>query len=100
MILHIVMLNLLPDHNAGELRAVMDGLAGLNIDGFTAFRHGPNRDVENKTPDYPYGFICSFTDLAALGRYADDPHHKALGARLCQLCVDGANGVMVMDLEL
>ncbi len=97
MIKHIVMLQLIDGFDAGELADIMDGLASLPMDRFC---HGPNRDVERKTPDYPYGFICDFSDLSALGSYAKHPVHQALGARLCALCLGGADGIMVMDLDV
>lgn len=100
MIRHIVMLNLPEGHNAAELEDVMDGLSRLNIAGFEGFEHGPNRDFESKSQDYPYGFICHFSDAAALERYAMDPNHQALGGRLVALCNGGANGIMVMDLDV
>lgn len=100
MIKHIVMLNLRPDHDAEELAAIMAGLDALDIKGFTGFSHGPNHDIENKSPDYPYGFICNFKDLQGLHRYASNPDHGALGARLVALCCGGADGIMVMDLDV
>jgi len=100
MIQHIVMLQLTKGHDAVELTNIMDGLGALQIDGFTAFSHGPNHDLEGKTPDYPYGFICTFDNLDALRRYADDADHHALGGRLCDLCVGGGDGIMVMDLAV
>ena len=39
-----------------------------------------------------------FADRLALATYADHPTHKALGARLCDLCEGGAGGIMVADL--
>lgn len=97
MIQHIVMLSLQDGHDPDELAAVMAGLAALDLPGFAGFAHGPNIDLEVKTPDYPYGFICTFTDQAALETYAADPGHQALGARLVALC-GGGEGIMVMDL--
>ena len=100
MIQHIVMLRLKPDYEGAEFAAVMAGLARLDIAGFDGFQHGPNHDVENKTPDHPYGFICRFDNLDALNLYASNPTHQALGARLCALCVGGGDGIMVMDLDV
>lgn len=100
VIKHIVMLRLVSDYDAQELAAVMSGLAGLVIKGFESFEHGPNRDIENKSSDYPYGFLCSFADLESLKRYANDQDHRALGQRLVALCAGGANGIMVMDLDV
>ena len=86
MIPHIVMVNRLDDHNPVALRAVMDGVPALDIHGFTGLQHGLNRDLERKTPDFGYGFICTFDGLDALARYASDPTHQTLVAQLCALC--------------
>lgn len=85
MIQHIVLLRLKPSYAGEELAAVMVELADVDTAGFSGFQHGANRDIEKKTSDHPYGFICSFDDLDALDRYASDPTHRALGARLCAL---------------
>ena len=100
MIRHVVALSL-SDPAGRDLAAVMDGLAALvgAIPGFTGFAHGPNRDAEGKSPEYPYGFICDFADRAALDRYGADPRHVALGQRLVALCRGGGAGVLVFDLE-
>lgn len=79
---------------------VMKGLGALvgQIDGFTGFTHGPNIDLEGKSPEAAYGFICTFSDRDALLRYADDPRHRALGARLVALC-GGAESIKVYDIH-
>ena len=99
MIQHIVMLNLADD---GDLPSVMEGLGTLvgQIDGFMGFDHGPNIDVEGKSPDFPYGFVCQFRDRAALDEYAADPRHQAYGQRLVAMCRGGAEGIMVIDLQV
>jgi hypothetical protein len=99
MIRHIVMLRLVDGYDPVELIAVMSGLAALDLPGFIGFEHGPNRDLEQKAPDYLYGFVCSFSDEAAVKTYAADPGHQALGARLVDLC-GGGDGIMVMDLDV
>ncbi len=100
MIKHVVMLNLRADHDPAELADTMAGFDGLELSGFTDFTHGPNRDLENKTPNHPYGFICTFKNFDALQRYQADQKHKRLGARLKDMCNGGADGIMVMDLEV
>lgn len=99
MIRHIVLLA----PRAGAEPALTDILQGLaklvgQIPGFTGFEHGPNRDFENLSPGYSHGFICDFTDQAALQTYAADPRHQALGQRLVTACTP--NGIMVIDLDL
>lgn len=102
MIAHCVFLNLSEDADTRELRDVMQGLADLKgeVTGFAGFTAGPNLDFETKSPDFPWGFICYFETEASLKSYAANPTHKALGARLCDLCEGGANGIVVFDLEV
>jgi len=102
MIQHIVMLNVRPDTSETDLRTVMDGLRDLgpSIPGFLSFQHGPNRDFEQKSLDYPYGFVCTFADKDALKTYADNPTHQQLGAALVALCNGGADGIWVADIEV
>ena len=100
MIQHIVFLSLPKTADMNELAEVMAGLNDLVglVDGFSAFTHGLNIDVEGKSPEAPYGFVCQFENLASLHRYADDPRHQALGARLVALC-GGAEGIKVYDIS-
>ena len=100
MILHAVYLSLPNDADLAELADIMDGLKSLlgEIDGFTAFYHGANIDVENSSPEAKYGFHGVYADRAALASYASDPRHQALGRRLVALC-GGADGIKVYDIE-
>ncbi|MEJ6399287.1 Dabb family protein [Yoonia sp. 208BN28-4] len=98
MIRHIVMLNLADGYDPVELLAVLTELSLLDLPGFTAFEHGPNRDFEGRSPAYPYGFVCTFDNEDALSLYAADPTHQALGKRLVALCK--ADGIMVVDLAV
>ena len=101
MISHVVMLGLTDNHDTDELAQVVTGLAALKdtLPGFTGFDHGPNRDYEWKSPGFPYGFICRFSDRAALDAYATDPRHLQLGARLVTLCGGDARNILVYDIE-
>lgn len=100
MIHHAVYLSLSDAADPSELAEVMKGLSALvgEIEGFTAFAHGPNVDLEGKSPECHYGFHGSYDDRAALDRYARDPRHQALGARLVALC-GGAERIKVYDIE-
>lgn len=102
IIQHIVLLHLKPDTPADELVDVMESLAklGADIPGFLSFQHGPNRDFEQKSQDYPYGFVCTFADRVALQSYAENPIHKRLGAALVAMCVGGGDGIWVADIEV
>lgn len=101
MIRHCVMLRLRPDHDPRERAAVFAGLRDVagRIEGCTEFLAGPNRDYENKSPEYPFGFTMDFATLENLATYAADAEHVALGARLVNLCTGGAEGILVYDLD-
>ena len=96
---HCVFIGLDPGHDPAELSRVLDGLAALqpHIDGFLHFLGGPNVDLEQMSPEFDAGFVITFRDRAALARYAVDPRHKALGARLKGQC--RAGGIKVFDIE-
>ncbi len=100
MIRHCVMLGLPDDFDAEELEAVLDGLEGLvaRMPGSRDFAAGPNRDFEDKTAEFRYGFTVDFDSPAALAGYAGNPEHLALGARLVALC-GGAGNIAVFDLD-
>ena len=100
MILHAVYLSLTETADLTALTKVMQDLEELvdEIEGFTAFHHGPNVDLEGRSPESPYGFQATFTDRPALARYANDPRHQVLGARLVTLC-GGPEAIKVYDIE-
>ena len=102
MIQHIVMLNPASEDGLSKMVAAMGILAevGAKIPGMTGFQHGPNRDFEGKSQAYPYGFICTFTDKAALDAYAADPDHQRAGGILVANCAGGHEGIFVVDLEV
>lgn len=101
MIDHVVMLAVSPDVNDSAIQSVFARLYALvdKIDGFVAFKGGRNLDLENKSPDYPYGFVATFKDRAALEIYASDPRHTALGMELVALCEGDPQNIVVYDLE-
>ena len=101
MIRHCVMLKLKPDASTARLNKVMHGLAELvdTLDGCSGFCAGPNRDYENKSPDYRYGFTLDARNPKALAAYAVDSEHLALGAKLVEMCVGGADGIVVYDID-
>lgn len=102
MLYHLVMMEADADGAMdliAEAVAILETLPG-KIVGFTEFRHGPNRDYEAKSQRYPYGFVCSFDDKAALDAYTADPDHQRAGAMLVASCSQGADGIFVVDLEV
>ncbi|WP_223421381.1 Dabb family protein [Tateyamaria pelophila] len=102
MIRHCVMLRLREDADPRQVNAVMLDLAKVvdRLDGCGDFCAGPNRDFEDKTPDYAYGFTLDARNAKALAAYAVDPEHKALGAQLVDLCHGGGDGILVFDIEV
>lgn len=100
MLFHLVMLE--PAGSMDDILTAMEILETLpdQIEGFTDFRHGPNRDFERKSKEYTYGFLCTFTDKAALDVYAAHPDHQRAGGMLVASCKNGADGIFVVDLEV
>jgi hypothetical protein len=101
MIQHIVLLDPAEDPGLTRIAEAMHILATLpgRVHGFIDFQHGPNRDFEGKSQRYPYGFVCSFTDRAALDAYSADADHQRAGAMLVAAC-GGAANIFVADLEV
>ncbi|MEM1289238.1 MAG: Dabb family protein [Pseudomonadota bacterium] len=102
MILHCVFCTFKNGVSAETQADIFNALKDFSqsLDGALAFDHGPNRDFEDKSASYQSGFVIRFADKAALQAYAVHPTHQALGAQLCALCVGGADGVIVFDLEV
>lgn len=102
MIRHCVMVRLADETQQAAFDEVMQGLADLvdRLEGCSGFCAGKNRDFENKSPGFGYGFTLDASEDAALAAYAAHPEHKALGARLVALCEGGGDGIMVFDIEV
>lgn len=102
MILHCVFCGFSPDADPARIQETFDGLKTLTdtLDGALSFDAGPNRDFEAKSPGFSHGFTIRFQTRAALHHYADHPTHKSLGQALCDLCPNGADDIMVYDLDL
>ena len=102
MILHSVYCNFRDDVCGEERTQIFKDLSALcqTVDGFMAFDYGPNRDFEKKSQIYSDGFVIRFDSQHALEVYAKHPTHMQLGQRLCSLCVGGADGLIVFDLEV
>lgn len=100
MLLHCVFCKFRPDAPLSAQTEVIKALATFaqSLKGVISFDHGPNVDLEGKSPDYQAGFVIRFTDQAALTRYAGHHTHQVLGSQLCDLCVGGAEGIVVYDL--
>ncbi|MFS4438442.1 Dabb family protein [Paracoccaceae bacterium GXU_MW_L88] len=100
MLTHIVMLSLKESARAEAISAI-ESLAGLTqeVDGMHALTHGENRDYEDKSGAYDYGFTVTFRDRAAHLAYEAHPIHQAAGQTLIAACKGGYGGIFVVDLE-
>lgn len=101
MLLHCVYLSLKHDTTSERIAELMSGLSALSeeIEGMGRVDHGANRDFENKSKDYPYGFIIPFDNASALAQYAENPTHMRIAEGLIAACKGGADGIIVYDLE-
>jgi hypothetical protein len=74
---------------SGHLKGILDFRSFANVSPETAVVHG-------------FGdlFWFDFADAAARDAYLADPAHKAVGARIVAATEGGADGVLVLDVEL
>lgn len=102
MILHCVFFTFRADAPQQARRDVIQGLSDLcsGLAGAIGFDHGPNRDFEGKSQAWRDGFVIRFADAEALRSYAEHPVHRQLGGQLCALCENGAEGIIVFDLDV
>jgi len=102
MLLHCVFLRFADTHGPEARRAVLRALGEIRpeVDGMLDYRFGRNLDFEGKSPDHREGFVVTFRDRDAHLAYERHPRHAALGARLVDMCVGGADGIVVYDLEV
>ncbi|MTH99065.1 Dabb family protein [Roseibium sp. RKSG952] len=101
MIKHCVFLSLAKPDDFSVLEEPMRLLEGLSADlpGMLDFGHGPNRDFENKTSSYQYGFVVTFADREASLAYEKHPVHQKAGELLIAACKGGYDGILVADIE-
>ncbi|MEM1063999.1 MAG: Dabb family protein [Pseudomonadota bacterium] len=101
MIAHCVFLSFSSSQTEEARRAILCALVALaeTLDGVIAVQAGPNRDFEAKSPNHSHGFILHFRDRGALRAYDEHPRHRELGKELVSMCVGGADGLVVYDIE-
>lgn len=102
MIEHCVFCAIPTTVSEADIADVMNRLGSLKevVEGMESFRAGPNRDYENKSGNYTYGFVCTFRDRQAHLAYESHPAHQAAGRDLVALCDGGYDGIIVFDLEI
>lgn len=102
MVRHIVLTRCAPGTSADTIGEIYAGLRAVSerLPGATNFTGGPSNSPEDLERGYTHGFSIDFDDHAALRAYADDPEHRALGARLVEAADGGIDGLLVVDLEV
>ncbi|MFQ6549630.1 Dabb family protein [Aestuariibius sp. 2305UL40-4] len=100
MLLHCVFLQFADRYAEAERKEVLRDLGTLKgeVDGMLQYHHGPNLDFESKTPEHKDGFVILFRDREAHLAYERHPKHVRLSARLVEMCVGGADGIVVYDI--
>lgn len=101
MLKHCVFLSLRSDAEMASVEEAMGRLQSLvgKIDGMIDFVCGPNRDFENKSGNYQFGFVVTFADRDAHLAYERHPDHEAAGGMLIEACRGGYEGIFVVDLD-
>ena len=102
MIRHIVATKFKASVTEQENAQICADLAALTVKlsaprGFTA---GSSDSPERFQRGYKHAFVIDFDDWADLKAYTDDPERKELGALLVDNTVGGADGILVMDLNI
>ena len=102
MIRHIVLVRFRPEVPPAEIAAIGEALRALvgRLDGFVACHGGPDVNFEGMDRGYRHGFVLDFADSAARRRYHDAPEHRPISAALVAAAEGGANGILVVDLEV
>ncbi len=102
MLKHCVFLNFKPEFTKADCAEIFERLSSLakEIDGLKSVKYGENLDFENKSSDYSYGFIATFSDRQSHLEYEAHPEHVKAGARLVEMCVGGYDGIIVFDLDI
>jgi hypothetical protein len=102
IIVHCVFCSFRKDVSPVDRTRILQELCDFSatLTGVLSFDFGPNRDFEKKSQAYNGGFVIRFAHRAALKAYAVHPTHRELGERLVDLAEDGAQGIVVFDLEV
>ena len=102
MIVHAVFCAIRPEISADAIARVLRALDALKEQcaGLVSLESGLNIDLEQKSQGYSHGFLMRFETRDALEAYAVHRAHIAVAGELVALCVGGAEGIMVFDLDI
>ena len=100
MIRHIVLARLRAD--PAEIAAIFADLDALraHLPGMRAFHAGANISTEKLARGFTHAFSADFDDAAARDAYLVHPAHQKAGGRLVAACEGGAEGLVVVDVEI
>lgn len=76
------------------------GLTELPGIAFANFQCGPNVSPEGYGMTFADGFMMDFASRDDCFSYLAHPTHQAIGARLLEALEDGAQGLLVFDIDL
>ena len=102
MIRHIVLTRFNPATTEEAIAEIYADLAALvrDLPGARDFRGGRSNSPEDLERGYRHGFTIDFDTWEALATYAENPVHRALGARLVENAEGGVEGLLVLDIEV
>ena len=93
MLRHVAVFTFQPGTSSEQIRALMDGLAGLPalVPEIRSFAFGPDAGLTPGNDDYVV--VAAFEDTDAYMRYAANPDHQALIATLVRPIVASRHAV-------
>lgn len=103
MIRHFVLVKFAAQTSAETKASLYRELEGLrkHIDGILHFHAGPNVSIETDlVRGFNDAFWFDFADENVRAAYLADAGHQAVGAKIVQHTIGGAEGVIVVDMML
>jgi hypothetical protein len=102
MIRHIVLTKFKPEVPEARVAEIYGGLEKLTerLAGAHGFTGGRSESPEQIERGYMHGFVIDFDSWDALKTYANHPEHRALGSDLVANAAGGAEGILVLDIDV
>jgi Stress responsive A/B Barrel Domain len=102
MIRHVVLIKLRKDLDESTTAQIFAALKALQhqMPGIITISAGTDSSPEGLQRGYTHGFMVDFVDAAARDAYLPHPAHQKVGAMIVAACVDGVDGVLVLDWKM
>ena len=103
MIRHCVFIQFKPETSKERIAELFGEIDALKhrMDGVLAVHISPNASPEKgMDKGFSDGFIVDFNNAISRDIYLEDADHQAVGAQLVEASVDGAEGILVYDMEI